>query len=263
MMRLGFGRYASRFHPAKLFRPGDNGGFWDFRPPYLFQDSAGTIPAGVGDPVGYVKDLSGNGLPFKQETTSYKPNASVDPSDGLYYAHFDGVDDYMFSYGFFDSANGGGHTPYTCVFAAAIYDNTSPGDNVIRDYVVGSQNAGYSGFDIGHSQRNWILIHHWGASEALALSRNVQFGVREIHTAINKHPGGEYRINGSLIGSSSTAPSTDHSEWGNPLSVAVAGYSLIKTNCDVYSIFFIKRVLSQAEIARLEHWMARRARISL
>ena len=60
----------------------------------VYQDPAMTIPAGPGDPVGGVPDLSGNGHHALQPTQSLKPTllSAAFPSgrSGLY---FDGVDD--------------------------------------------------------------------------------------------------------------------------------------------------------------------------
>lgn len=80
------------WHPGKLFGPGDKGGFWDFRPPFVFQDSAGTIPAKEGDPVGFVTDSSGNGLHLTQATTAAKPTLQQD-AGGRYCLVFDAVED--------------------------------------------------------------------------------------------------------------------------------------------------------------------------
>lgn len=68
----------ARLSPLDLFRPGDEGAFWDFRPPYLFQDAAGTIPAvSLSDPVGYVTDLSGRGHHATQATSTKKPLLAI------------------------------------------------------------------------------------------------------------------------------------------------------------------------------------------
>lgn len=59
----------------------------------LWQDSDGTTPAGVGDPVGRITDRSGNGNHATQATTSSKP--TLRESGGLRYLEFDGVDDFL------------------------------------------------------------------------------------------------------------------------------------------------------------------------
>lgn len=61
----------------------------------LFQDAAGTTPVtAVGQPVGLMKDKSGNGNDITQGTTASCPTLQQD-INGYYYLGFDGVDDYM------------------------------------------------------------------------------------------------------------------------------------------------------------------------
>jgi hypothetical protein len=78
---------------ALLFSAGEKGGIWD--PSYLpglFQNSNGTTAAGVGDPVGYVFDRSGNGNHAIQATAGKRPILRQDAS-GYYYLEYDGTDD--------------------------------------------------------------------------------------------------------------------------------------------------------------------------
>jgi len=51
---------ADDWHPTRLFRQGDRGGFWDFHPQFCRQNSDGTGAAAVGQPVGWVRDAIGN-----------------------------------------------------------------------------------------------------------------------------------------------------------------------------------------------------------
>ena len=78
--------------PAQLFANGEQGVWYEPKPPYLFQDSAGTIPVTAdGQPVGLMLDRSGNGNHVAQGTTSQKP---IYRTDGvLHWLEGDGVDD--------------------------------------------------------------------------------------------------------------------------------------------------------------------------
>ncbi|WP_420004072.1 hypothetical protein [Arenibacterium sp. LLYu02] len=59
----------------------------------LFQNAAGTIPAGVGDPVRLMLDRSGNGRHLRAESDAARP--VLQSSGGLYWLESDGVDDMM------------------------------------------------------------------------------------------------------------------------------------------------------------------------
>lgn len=78
--------------PALLFTQGQQGAWYEPKPQYLFQDSAGTTPVTAdGQPVGYMEDLSGNGNHATQATAASKPIYRTDGT--LHWLEFDGVDD--------------------------------------------------------------------------------------------------------------------------------------------------------------------------
>lgn len=79
------------FDPATLFASGANGAWWEPSPSNCFQDAARTTAAGVGDPVGGMVDLSGNGNHFIG-TAAQRPTLAQDGS-GNYYLALDGTDD--------------------------------------------------------------------------------------------------------------------------------------------------------------------------
>ncbi|MDP2737381.1 MAG: hypothetical protein Q8O82_01380 [Pseudorhodobacter sp.] len=63
------------WHPGWMFRGGAQGAWYDpADPATLFQDSAGTVPvAAAGDPVGLMRDKSGNGNHATQVTAAARP----------------------------------------------------------------------------------------------------------------------------------------------------------------------------------------------
>ena len=81
-----------KFDPSSLFANGEEGVWYEPKPEYLFQDSAGTIPVTTdGQAVGYMQDLSGNGNHAIQDTQASKP---IYRTDGmLHWLEADGVDD--------------------------------------------------------------------------------------------------------------------------------------------------------------------------
>lgn len=81
------------FSPSQLFSEGQQGAWYDPSDlATLFQDAAGTIPVtSDGDPVGYVRDLSGNGNHATQSVSASRPIYRTDGT--LHWLEFDGVDD--------------------------------------------------------------------------------------------------------------------------------------------------------------------------
>ncbi|WP_309646602.1 GDSL-type esterase/lipase family protein, partial [Phenylobacterium sp.] len=81
----------SLFNPAILFLGGVKGVRFDPQDvSSLWQDSAGTIPAALGQPVGKMSDLSGNGYHATQATAGLRPILRQDTS-GKNYLEFDGA----------------------------------------------------------------------------------------------------------------------------------------------------------------------------
>lgn len=52
---------------------GAQGGIYKVRPGYCWQDTAGTVPANVNDPVGRLDDISGSGNHIRQATATARP----------------------------------------------------------------------------------------------------------------------------------------------------------------------------------------------
>ena len=90
---LGFGD--NEFSPAGLFANGEQGVWFDPSDiSTLFQDVAGTIPVTAdGDPVGLIRDKSGNGNHAIQTVSAARPTYRTDGV--LHWLEFDGVDDYL------------------------------------------------------------------------------------------------------------------------------------------------------------------------
>ena len=89
---FGFG---ANFDPLDLFKDGKQGVWYDpSDTSTLFQDAAGTVPVTKdGDPVGLMKDKSGNGNHATQSVSTARPIYKTD--NILHWLKFDGADDYM------------------------------------------------------------------------------------------------------------------------------------------------------------------------
>lgn len=83
------------FTPLNLFSTGEQGAWFDPSDiTTLFQDDAGTVSVTAdGDPVGMMRDKSGNGHHALQTTAGSRPTYRA--SGGLAWLEFDGVDDFM------------------------------------------------------------------------------------------------------------------------------------------------------------------------
>jgi hypothetical protein len=92
----GGGGGAAAFDPS----PYATGDWAWFRPALgnVFQDTAGTTPSVLADPVGRVNDKSGNGHNILQATSTARP--ILRNTGGRYWLEFDGVDDFLASAGF-------------------------------------------------------------------------------------------------------------------------------------------------------------------
>lgn len=86
-------KHSYPFDPLTLFAGGKQGVWYDpSDKSTLFQDAAGTIPVTKdGDPVGLIKDKSGNGNHAAQTVSASRPAYQTDGV--LHWLSFDGVDD--------------------------------------------------------------------------------------------------------------------------------------------------------------------------
>jgi hypothetical protein len=85
---------------TQLFGNGEQGAFYIPRPivngtQALFQNAAGTVPVTAsGDPIGLLKDKSGNNISVSPSVSSYRPTYLIG-ADGVKSISADGVDDFL------------------------------------------------------------------------------------------------------------------------------------------------------------------------
>ena len=73
---------AAAFTPASLFASGEEGAWYEPGPTTCFTDTAGTTPAGAGDTVARINDLSGNGNHATQSNPDSRPVLARVPETG-------------------------------------------------------------------------------------------------------------------------------------------------------------------------------------
>lgn len=130
----------------QLFGNGEQGAFYLPQPvvngeQVLFQDAAGTIPVTAdGDPVGLLKDLSGNGNDASQSTSASRPAYRTDGS--LHWIEFDGVDDYLTDGGSFTvTGQDQSYMAVSSVFTGSVSSNDGFFSYSNGDLVSGSARA--------------------------------------------------------------------------------------------------------------------------
>lgn len=128
---VGLGPLATSFDPATLFASSEQGAWWDPSDlSTMSQDSAGTTPASVGQPVGRITDKSGRGNHFTQPTTSFKP--ILRNSGSLYWLEFDGFDDHLICSGSFAGMATGSN------LLMAVQVPTSDGNAILFNHATGT-----------------------------------------------------------------------------------------------------------------------------
>lgn len=153
--------------PKRLFAAGEQGGWWDPSDlSTLFQDTAGTTRANVGDPVGLIRDKSGRGNHRTQATAASRPTLQQDAS-GYFYLSYDGVDDFMVT----------GSVDFTAANKATVWcaatKSSDTGFGLIAelgtntDTVDGSFGIGHSGATGDASRRTWVAITRGTAASLL------------------------------------------------------------------------------------------------
>lgn len=133
---------------TKIQTDGEDSGLyvWDVNLSSVYQDTGGTTPAELGDPVGRVNEYYGKNIPLIQGTTSLKPTLVQGTGSYLEANHqsdhlavdLDGAGLAM-QIGQLASGLGGGH------ILAGFRDNISPGTSTFMNYFAGVDAA--SGVD--------------------------------------------------------------------------------------------------------------------
>lgn len=136
--RLGASGGRTSFSPASLFAGGYNGFLIRAadRSGRTFQDTAGTTPANIGDPVGLFLDSSGNINNLTQATAAARPTLAT--ASGKPYFSFNSASSQYLGTPY---ANGGDLT-----IVAAVRETSS-----INGYIVGAQSSTVSGVGVNFS----------------------------------------------------------------------------------------------------------------
>jgi hypothetical protein len=233
---------APAFSPLDLFGSGEEGAWYD--PSDLstvWQDSAGTIPATAGDPVGRIDDKSGNNNHATQSTPTARPTLQV--SGGLYYLDFDGVDDFI-EKGAFSSIQS---QPNTLAVAWKF-------DSLVATFSVI--------FDSDPSGRH--LFREGSGIYTLFSGAAVSFGTADLLSNVAvvhfNSPQSTVRINGSV---ELTSSNTGSSGWtGATLGTHNTSAGNF-TDGRIYGYIGVNRTLTASEIDGVESYLAAKSGVTL
>lgn len=237
------------FDPASLFADGEQGAWYEPGPSTAFQDTAGTTPAGLGDPVGRLNDLSGYGNHATQATAASRPTLQQ-TAGGLWYLSFDGVDDSL-------------TTPVASQGAVGSDNYAAAGmrTNAATGYVLGG--TGDKGFELLMTA-SAIRVALVGASGTIA-----QTGVTNIVSSDIVYSAdwgrSEQRIKGwvnSSLEVNQTGTSGDKA-YATTHALGGKGATAPWFSGRLYGFCLIDRQLSTDEQASTEAYMAKRAGVTL
>lgn len=236
--------------PARLFRPGDQGAFWDFRPPYIFTDSAGTIPAlSVSDPIGRALDLSGRGHHAVQNTSSKKPLLAM--VGGAYAMDPDNVDDILDAL-FPETLR---TTEAVTYGVAWKYDTTTASNfRVLRSGAGNDMQYGYRPVEYDTAKNAFydpVISGYrtWGYPSARTTPVTVTMRKQDGKTWITRVDGNEYV---------DTWPNTAFPNTSQDFRV-IGPSSPSSSQLHIFAGFVILRELSLKERQQLEDWLYNRA----
>jgi hypothetical protein len=214
------------------------------------QDSAGSVAAAVDAPVGLLLDKSGNGLHLSQSTAARRPMLR---SDGVrHFLSFDGVDDVLVRSGSLLAPGGS----VTCIAAVR---RTAAG---VFPYVVG--NTGDAGFSLlynSSSRQPRSYVTTAGGVVAGISEVAVPDGADHSLRQVVDRPGLRLRLYESGVERLSM-PSID-ADLTEGAESFLGGHMVANVYFPgrIYGFLIVSRLLSEAEIGRLESFMAARAGI--
>lgn len=149
---------AKAFNPASLFAGGVDGLFLDPSvTSSVWQDTSATTPAGNGDPIGRLSDLSGNGNHATQSTATKRPIYTI--GSGLYSSEGDATDDVLAT-----TAGGGPTSAFMLVMAARL--DSMPGNR----YLVYNKASGNNGFVLFSDAAGRIQLQCWYSAGSIVIT---------------------------------------------------------------------------------------------
>lgn len=245
MQRMGGGMGMSRMLASPsilaMFASGEAGAFYDTADlSTMYQDSAGTTAAVVGQPVGRINDKSGRGNHATQATTAAQPILRQD-SNGNYYLEF------------------AGHR------LSATFVIAQPWDRVSAIRQITSSTSGARLFGDGNVANNMGVLYQGTSPEIVMFNgfgapanSGLAIGVNGVVTERGSGASSRLAVNNGAYVTGDSGPNApqgitigNNSDGGNPSSI------------HFYGAVMIGRALTDAEITRARSYFAQRAGVTL
>lgn len=241
------------FSPSTLFASGEEGAWYEPSPTTCFTDTAGTIPATVGDAVARINDLSGNGNHAIQVTAAARPLLQQ-TAGGLYYLAFDGSDDFFVIFGsqaWYDQYIGS-------IVIAASTDSTSSQDVVSNRGVDSAEVRGKYALSIRNNGVNWIydnLVAGSGAAISTASPINTPY--------VFYGSGDGTNVSSSINSGSVTTVADTFTARNLDAYIGQKGGSATYFSGRIYGIVLTNDVLTAQEISDTETYLAAKSGVTL
>lgn len=247
--------------PASLFKLGEVGVWYD--PSDLttvFQDSAGTVPGAVDQPVGMIKDKSGNGKHATQSVAANRP--ILRKSGAYYYLEFDGTNDFLVT----SSINFSG-TDKVGIWAGVHKTNDTAYKTIVElsaapTSTIGTFGLGASSLNGDASRRTWTSLlsgsavnNIGGASIYAAAITSVltaQFDISQ-STAANES---KLYVNDTLTTQTFNLADAGTGNFSNnPLYIGMRGGTLAPLAGRLYGLIIRAGLTDQKTLSFMTKWM--------
>lgn len=226
----------------------------------LFQDAAGTTPVtAVDQPVGLVLDKSGRGNHASQATTTARPTLKQDGS-GFYYLLFDGTDD-----GLVTSSIDFGESDKISVFAGVRKLASTTNQCVAELSAARASNAGaFTLFAPGGAGGTYQFLSRGSLDTGTASVSGYTEPVTSVITGLGDISGDTctLRVDG-VQKAQGTADQGSGKCANKPLYIGRRGGASLPFNGRLYGLIVSGGVISAAQIAANESWIAARTGVTL
>lgn len=224
----------------------------------VFQDSAGTIPGAVNQPVGRILDISGNGNHASQAVAGNRP--TLRSSGGLYWLELvAGVNDELRTGNFLINS------PGFYVAAGFSMDSRSPGGLTSMVFGVGGLGAGNTANDVMGIAERTDVVQDIVAAQRIGISANVGVSLNRNQYSIGSSFVGEaYQESGLIISRVNNTPRVTNAYAPTDSPVANNSLAIQSANAmKFYGGIFVKREVDDTLKTLCRQFLAAKSGVTL